>query len=174
MIKKGLTPNFFYNKLQRVNSGAWAEGDYCRTRDDAPGMRRCAMGLLGVGYRSVPEKYTDEQKAFIEIFKHYLNADVHMVNDGTSFDGMTDKGEGTVYEQKDLSLLYSYDSMTQNESSYIPTPKARVLGALSLAINLYNVEELIREDRRFLTILLDYLHRNPNSYNFNGYSITKS
>lgn len=174
MIKKGLTPNYFFNKLQKINSGAWAEGDYCRTRDDAPGMRRCAMGLLGVGYRSVPNKYSDEQKGLIEIFRHYLNADVHMVNDGTSFDPMIERGEGSVHKQQDLSLLYSYDSMIQNEDSYIPTPKSRVLGALGLAINLYNVEELIREDRRFLIILLDYLHRNPNSYNFMGYSITKS
>lgn len=144
---KGFTPQYYYYKLYETPAKGWAVGDYFKKRDDgSPGSAKCVMGHLGVRYGMTPdEDYTDEQMGFIKLFRHYLGVEVHHVNDG-------------------LDLLYNTDHH----------PKQRILSAINMAQELHYIEEVMMEDKRMVRVILDYLHRNPNGFDMDGYSVIKT
>lgn len=154
-LHKGFSPDYYHAKLSSTNSASWAKGDYFKKRDDgSPGSAKCAMGQLGVRYSMTPSDYTDEQQGMIDLFRHYLDVEVHHINDG-------------------LDVTYNYIDPDEEEG-FIPSPKQRILGALRIAQDIHNVEQLLLEDKRKVRILLSYLHRNPCSFDFGEYVVTKT
>lgn len=149
---KGYTPEHYHSKLLDTDLASWAVGDYFKKRDSGEkGSAKCAMGQLGVRYSMNPEHYPEEAKGMLEMFRHYLDVEVHHVNDG-------------------LDTAYAF---AQNDTAFI-NPKQRILSAIRVCEDVYNIEQMLLEDRRKVRILLSYLHRNPANFDLGDYTITKS